>query len=198
MKKSDLPEKNCIVCCRPFKWRKKWERCWDQVIYCSDKCKKQKRLNMINNYLPDLDWINLRQWEYYTIQIDWLLSNKIDEEDKQALIKIYNEYNHSNKVIPIQLQEYITSLHKDNQLDKYSESSGDPLNEYKKVLLVASILRRQSLGISKINAINMSAKYFNISPKIYFDIFDIYLSRAERFLMVEPDIRGLDKLLGVN
>lgn len=153
---------------------------------------------MINNYLPDLEWINLRQWEYYTIQIDWLLSNKIEEDDKQALIKIYNEYNHSNKVIPIQLQEYITSLHKDNELDNYSESSGDPLNEYKKVLLVASILRRQSLGISKINAINMSAKYFNISPKIYFDIFDIYLSRAERFLMVEPDIRGLDKLLGVN
>lgn len=153
---------------------------------------------MINNYLPDLDWINLRQWEYYTIQIDWLLSNKIEEDDKKALIKIYNEYNHSNKVIPIQLQEYITSLHKDNELDNYSESSGDPLNEYKKVLLVASILRRQSLGISKINAINMSAKYFNISPKIYFDIFDIYLSRAERFLMVEPDIRGLDKLLGVN
>ena len=86
---------------------------------------------MINNYLPDLDWINLRQWEYYTIQIDWLLSNKIEEDDKQALIKIYNEYNHSNKVIPIQLQEYITSLHKDNELDNYSESSGDPLNEYK-------------------------------------------------------------------
>ena len=122
----------------------------------------------------------------------------MSDEDKQALIKIYNEYNHNNKVIPIQLQEYITSLHKDIQLDKYSESSGDPLNEYKKVLLVASILRRQSLGISKINAINMSAKYFNISPKIYFDIFDIYLSKAERFLMVEPDIRGLDKLLGVN
>ena len=160
--------------------------------------KNKKRLNMINDYLPNLDWINLRQWEYYTIQIDWLLSNKIQEDDKQALIKIYNEYNYNNKVIPIQLQEYITSLHKDNQLDKYSQSSGDPLNEYKKVLLVASILRRQSLGISKINAINMSAKYFDISPKIYFDIFDMYLSKAERFLMVEPDIRGLDKLLGVN
>ena len=43
MKKSDLPEKNCVVCDRPFKWRKKWERCWDQVIYCSVKCKKQKK-----------------------------------------------------------------------------------------------------------------------------------------------------------
>ncbi len=43
MKKSNLPEKDCIVCGRSFKWRKKWERCWDQVIYCSDKCKKQKK-----------------------------------------------------------------------------------------------------------------------------------------------------------
>ena len=160
--------------------------------------KNKKRLNMKNNKLPELDWISLRQWEYYTIQIDWLLSNKIYEDDKQDLIKIYNEYTHNNKVIPIQLQEYITSLPEDTHIEKYFGSIGDPLNEYKKVLLVASVLRRQSLGISKVNAINMSAKYFDISPKIYFEIFNMYLSKAERFLMVEPDIRGLDKLLGVN
>ena len=98
----------------------------------------------------------------------------------------------------IQLQEYITSLSEDTHIEKYFGSIGDPLDEYKKVLLVASVLRRQSLGISKVNAINMSAKYFDISPKIYFEIFNVYLSKAERFLMVEPDIRGLDKLLGVN
>ena len=63
---------------------------------------------MKNDQLPELDWISLRQWEYYTIQIDWLLSNKIYEDDKQDLVKIYNEYTHNNKVIPIQLQEYIT------------------------------------------------------------------------------------------
>jgi len=160
--------------------------------------KNKKRFNMKNNKLPELDWISLRQWEYYTIQIDWLLSNKIYEHDKQDLIKIYNEYTHNNKVIPIQLQEYITSLSEDTHIEKYFGSIGDPLNEYKKVLLVASVLRRQSLGVSKVNAINMSAKYFDISPKIYFEIFNIYLSKAERFLMVEPDIRGLDKLLGVN
>ena len=160
--------------------------------------RNKKRLNMKNDQLPELDWISLRQWEYYTIQIDWLLSNKIYEDDKQGLIKIYNEYTHNNKVVPIQLQEYITSLSEDTHIEKYFGSIGDPLNEYKKVLLVASVLRRQSLGISKVNAINMSAKYFDISPKIYFEIFNVYLSKAERFLMVEPDIRGLDKLLGVN
>ena len=40
--KSNLPEKICLTCGRPFKWRKKWKRCWDDVKYCSIKCKKQK------------------------------------------------------------------------------------------------------------------------------------------------------------
>ena len=71
---------------------------------------------MKNNKLPELDWISLRQWEYYTIQIDWLLSNKIYEDDKQDLIKIYNEYTYNNKVVPIQLQEYITSLSEDTHI----------------------------------------------------------------------------------
>ncbi|WP_083882533.1 DUF2256 domain-containing protein [Fibrisoma limi] len=38
-KKSDLPAKTCPVCGRPFAWRKKWERDWDNVIYCSDRCR---------------------------------------------------------------------------------------------------------------------------------------------------------------
>ncbi|MBK6507062.1 MAG: DUF2256 domain-containing protein [Ignavibacteria bacterium] len=27
----------CIFCKKPFTWRKKWEKVWDQVKYCSDK-----------------------------------------------------------------------------------------------------------------------------------------------------------------
>ncbi|MCE7063891.1 DUF2256 domain-containing protein [Dyadobacter sp. CY326] len=42
MKKQDLPEKVCIVCGRPFTWRKKWEKVWDEVKYCSDGCRKHK------------------------------------------------------------------------------------------------------------------------------------------------------------
>lgn len=41
-KKSDLPEKVCIVCGRPFAWRKKWEKVWDEVKYCSDGCRARK------------------------------------------------------------------------------------------------------------------------------------------------------------
>jgi hypothetical protein len=38
--KSPLPEKTCPVCQRPFQWRKRWQRCWDEVIYCSDACRR--------------------------------------------------------------------------------------------------------------------------------------------------------------
>lgn len=40
----NLPEKNCKTCQLPFSWRKKWEKNWDEVLYCSDKCRKNKNL----------------------------------------------------------------------------------------------------------------------------------------------------------
>ncbi|MBX9584715.1 MAG: DUF2256 domain-containing protein [Gemmataceae bacterium] len=41
MKKADLPTKACAACGRPFAWRKKWARDWDNVKFCSDRCRKQ-------------------------------------------------------------------------------------------------------------------------------------------------------------
>ncbi|MBY0227377.1 MAG: DUF2256 domain-containing protein [Hyphomicrobium sp.] len=41
-KKSDLPTKVCVTCGRPFVWRKAWGRVWDEVRYCSDRCRKEK------------------------------------------------------------------------------------------------------------------------------------------------------------
>ena len=38
--KRNLPQKICISCKRSFSWRKKWERDWDEVKYCSKKCKE--------------------------------------------------------------------------------------------------------------------------------------------------------------
>ena len=41
-KKGDLPTKICAACGRPFAWRKKWERVWNEVRYCSDRCRRAK------------------------------------------------------------------------------------------------------------------------------------------------------------
>jgi hypothetical protein len=34
--------KICLTCGRTIEWRKKWERDWDQVRYCSDGCRRRK------------------------------------------------------------------------------------------------------------------------------------------------------------
>ncbi|MEM8965709.1 MAG: DUF2256 domain-containing protein [Bacteroidota bacterium] len=41
-KKGDLPTKICPVCQRPFTWRKKWKDVWDEVVYCSECCRRSK------------------------------------------------------------------------------------------------------------------------------------------------------------
>lgn len=35
------PSKTCVVCGRTIEWRKKWERDWEQVRYCSAGCRRQ-------------------------------------------------------------------------------------------------------------------------------------------------------------
>jgi hypothetical protein len=41
--KSYLPQKNCSTCGKPFSWRKKWAKNWEEVKYCSDKCRNAKK-----------------------------------------------------------------------------------------------------------------------------------------------------------
>ena len=40
--KQHLSTKICPVCQLPFTWRKKWEKNWDNVKYCSEKCRRNK------------------------------------------------------------------------------------------------------------------------------------------------------------
>ncbi|WP_083463993.1 DUF2256 domain-containing protein [Prosthecomicrobium hirschii] len=43
IEKANLPTKPCAVCQRPFTWRKKWSKVWDEVLYCSDACRRGRR-----------------------------------------------------------------------------------------------------------------------------------------------------------
>ncbi|MBM5809780.1 MAG: DUF2256 domain-containing protein [Cyanobacteria bacterium M_surface_9_m1_291] len=36
------PSKICPVCGRPFSWRKKWADVWEQVVYCSERCRNRR------------------------------------------------------------------------------------------------------------------------------------------------------------
>ncbi|MDG1094972.1 MAG: DUF2256 domain-containing protein [Methylophilaceae bacterium] len=32
----------CKVCNKPFSWRKKWKKVWNEVKYCSERCRREK------------------------------------------------------------------------------------------------------------------------------------------------------------
>ncbi len=34
------PSKLCLACGRAITWRKKWERDWDNIRFCSDRCRQ--------------------------------------------------------------------------------------------------------------------------------------------------------------
>ncbi|NCC36272.1 MAG: DUF2256 domain-containing protein [Chloroflexia bacterium] len=41
-RKGQLPTKICATCQRPFEWRKKWVANWDEVRYCSERCRRRR------------------------------------------------------------------------------------------------------------------------------------------------------------
>ena len=40
--KQHLPSKPCARCGREMTWRKAWAKNWEQVLYCSDACRRNK------------------------------------------------------------------------------------------------------------------------------------------------------------
>ena len=42
-RKPNLPTKTCAVCGRPFAWRKKWARDWENVTTCSERCRRNRK-----------------------------------------------------------------------------------------------------------------------------------------------------------
>ncbi|MBV2130122.1 DUF2256 domain-containing protein [Arsukibacterium indicum] len=45
-RKPFLPQKVCPCCQRTFNWRKKWQLNWANVIYCSERCRRSKTVNI--------------------------------------------------------------------------------------------------------------------------------------------------------
>ncbi|MCI5045011.1 MAG: DUF2256 domain-containing protein [Aquisalinus sp.] len=33
-----------MTCGRPFTWRKKWEKVWEEVRYCSARCRRHRHM----------------------------------------------------------------------------------------------------------------------------------------------------------
>ncbi|MFZ9733575.1 MAG: DUF2256 domain-containing protein [Burkholderiaceae bacterium] len=41
--KTSLPSKPCQACGRPMTWRKRWAKNWDDVKFCSDRCRANRK-----------------------------------------------------------------------------------------------------------------------------------------------------------
>jgi hypothetical protein len=54
-RKSDLPVKTCAACARPMVWRRKWARVWDEVRYCSARCRRAARAGVDDTARSDRD-----------------------------------------------------------------------------------------------------------------------------------------------
>ncbi|WP_010257057.1 DUF2256 domain-containing protein [Pantoea agglomerans] len=53
--KKSLPVRYCKTCNKPMSWRKKWERCWDEVLYCSERCRRTDRQEDDTEIKPEPD-----------------------------------------------------------------------------------------------------------------------------------------------
>lgn len=45
--KEILSTKTCPSCNRPFQYRKKWKKNWEEILYCSTKCKRKRPLGTL-------------------------------------------------------------------------------------------------------------------------------------------------------
>ena len=45
-RKLHLSEKPYRCCGRLFVWRKRWAQVWDEVKYCSERCRRQRKQSL--------------------------------------------------------------------------------------------------------------------------------------------------------
>jgi hypothetical protein len=48
-RKTDLPQKTCATCGRPFTWRRKWARVWEEVRHCSHRCRRLRNRSITSS-----------------------------------------------------------------------------------------------------------------------------------------------------
>ncbi|WP_417487914.1 DUF2256 domain-containing protein [Maricaulis sp.] len=41
-KRKPKPAKTCAACGRPFEWRRKWALVWNEVRFCSQRCRRAR------------------------------------------------------------------------------------------------------------------------------------------------------------
>jgi hypothetical protein len=48
-KKKNVRKKECPVCFREFSWSKRLDKNWDDMVYCSDQCRRVKKYEHLDH-----------------------------------------------------------------------------------------------------------------------------------------------------
>ena len=91
IKKENLPTKVCVVCGRPFNWRKKWERVWDEVTTCSKSCNKKRKKEKNNRQSNSRNNLNIDEGDDNVVVAAALVeSNDLDGESLNDVVSTIN------------------------------------------------------------------------------------------------------------
>ena len=77
--------KDCAVCGRKIEWRKKWEKNWDEIKYCSDRCRGARTLG--NNHETEILALLAERASDKTICPSEVL-NDTDKQDKAKMERV--------------------------------------------------------------------------------------------------------------
>ena len=147
--------------------------------------------------MKNITWLDNGLWEYYTQELDRILCGTVQSGEHQELVTIYSHYLHEEKIIPIQLQEYINLYLKENTLDS-SLKVFDKKNEYSNLILVVCVRWKESRGENRTNAIGLISNLFDVDAESIFKIYDEYKEKADEYISIMPNMREISNFLDKN
>ena len=147
--------------------------------------------------MKNIAWLDNGLWEYYTQELDRILCGTVESDEHKELVSIYSHYLQEEKIIPIQLQEYINFYLKENSLDSSSRDFNKK-DEYFNLILVVCVRWKESRGDNRTNAIGLIANLFDVSAESIFKIYDECKEKADEYISVMPNMREISNFLDKN
>ena len=143
--------------------------------------------------MKNIAWLDNGLWEYYTQELDRILCGTVESDEHKELVSIYSHYLQEEKVIPIQLQEYINFYLKENSLDSSSRDFNKK-DEYFNLILVVCVRWKESRGDNRTNAIGLIANLFDVSAESIFKIYDECKENADQYISIMPNMREINNI----
>lgn len=144
--------------------------------------------------MKNIAWLDNGLWEYYTQELDRILCGTVESDEHKELVSIYSHYLQEEKIIPIQLQEYINFYLKENSLDSSSRDFNKK-DEYFNLILVVCVRWKESRGDNRTNAIGLIANLFDVSAESIFKIYDECKENADQYMSIMPNMREISNFL---